>query len=65
MIKNGWTDDTESTERTIEAMDYNIALKQKFIDDLIAENVRLDEDLKRIREEITTLEYFTAKGGNG
>jgi hypothetical protein len=46
-MKNGWTDDKESTERTIAAMEYNLTAKQAIIEKLLAENYLMTEWLKK------------------
>lgn len=56
--------DDESPERTIKALEYNIACKQEMIDKLINDNVELAERVKHLereasglREEIVALEW--------
>jgi len=57
-MRNGWIDDKESNERTIAAMDFCIKAKQEFIDKLIADNLELEETIKKLREEIVFLEHL-------
>jgi regulator of replication initiation timing len=45
-------------DETLKAMDYNIEQKQKLIDRLIAENIELEGENKRLREEVVFLEHL-------
>ena len=58
MGKKGWIDDIVSEERTLEAMDFCIKGKQAVIDKLIADNLELEETIKKLREEIVFLEHL-------
>lgn len=51
-------EDEESTERTLEAMDFNIRCKQQIIDRLLADNLQLEETVKKLREEVVFLEHL-------
>ena len=50
--------DEQTTERTLEAMDYNIRVKQQFIDSLLREIVDLQEENKRLKGEVSYLEHL-------